>query len=59
MIDKSDLHDFLNNGMRIEILTKLISEAIEVDKQPEWKQIEDLADSLEKHSHLLSLLKPL
>lgn len=53
MSAKSLLHDFLNNGMRIEILTKLISEAIEKDKKPDQKQLDDLAESLIKHTSIL------
>lgn len=54
MNNKSLLHDFLNNGMRIEILTKLISEAIEKEIIPEQQQLTDLTDSIEKHTTILN-----
>lgn len=57
MIDKSELHNFLNNGIRIEILTKLISESIEKSNTIESEQVKDLASSLDLHQELVQKLK--
>lgn len=56
MIDKTVLHDFMNNGIRIEILTKLIAESLEKSNTCEPQQVSDLSSSLELHQALIKKL---
>ena len=56
MIEKTELHEFLNNGIRIEILTKLIAESIEKSDIFELEQVKDLRSSLELHQKLVQKL---
>lgn len=56
MIDKTELHDFLNNGIRIEIITKLLAESIEKTDSFEEEQVKDLASALDKHQRLVQKL---
>ena len=52
-------HDFINNGLRIEIITKLIAESIEKKEEPQENLIEDLFQALKNHKDFLEELKPL
>ena len=56
MISRTELHDFLNNGIRIEILTKLLAESIEKSKAFEPEQLQDLSSALETHKSLVQKL---
>lgn len=56
MIDKTELHDFLNNGIRIEIITKLLAESIEKTDSFEIEQVQDLVSALDKHQQLVQKL---
>lgn len=46
-------HDFINNGLRIEILNKLISEALEQKAEIQENYLNDLSQFLKKHIELL------
>ncbi len=46
-------HDFINNGLRIEILNKLISEALEQKTEIQENYLNDLSQFLKKHIELL------
>lgn len=42
-------HDFINNAIRIDILNKLICEAIEKNIDPNEEYVQDLTKFLEDH----------
>lgn len=48
-MDSQLKHDFINNGLRIEVLNKLISESLEKSEQPPKEQVDDLLSFLEQH----------
>lgn len=50
-------HDFINNGLRIEVLNKLITEAIESDEDINKEYLDDLHQFLEDHIEMIHLIK--
>lgn len=57
MSDNSKLkHDFINNGIRIEVINRLISEALEKEIFPEQTHIKDLSRYLKLQIELAKKL---
>jgi hypothetical protein len=50
-------HDFINNGLRIEVLNKLITEAIESNQKVNPEYLEDLHRFLQDHVELINQIK--
>ena len=59
MTERELKHDFINNGLRIEILNQIISESLSSSQKPDSNQISDLKIFLEEHLKLLKQLQPL
>jgi len=59
MTERELKHDFINNGLRIEILNQIISESLSSSQKPDPNQISDLKIFLEEHLKLLKQLQPL
>jgi hypothetical protein len=57
MMESKLRHDFLNNCLRIEILNRLLSEAIEKNSVPQKEHVEDLAGFLNEHLNYLEKIK--
>ena len=55
-VDSKVRHDFINNCLRIEVLNKLIVEALEKNTSWEDEYNEDLKEFLELHKELLEKL---
>ena len=49
-------HDFTNNGIRIEVLNRLIVESLESSNPLEQEHLNDLRDFLKLHLELLEQL---
>lgn len=56
MTEKVDLHDFLNNGIRIEILTKLIADSIQKSESIDSEVKSDIQTALESHFNFIEKL---
>lgn len=57
-MDKNKIrHDFINNGLRIEVLNRMITEALETNQSLEKDYIEDLIKFLNDHVQLAEQLK--
>lgn len=50
-------HDFINNSLRIEVLSKIICEDLNTNKNPNPTQLNDLEDFLLKEINLLKEIK--
>lgn len=50
-------HDFINNGLRIEIVNKIISESLDNRSEVDPELLNDLKSFLEKHIEYISLLQ--
>ena len=50
-------HDFINNSLRLEVLTKLICEDLNKDKIPQQQYINDLEDFLNIEINLIQDLR--
>jgi hypothetical protein len=53
-MDSQLKHDFINNGLRIEVLNKLISESLEKSEPPLREQVDDLLAFLQKQIEYLT-----
>lgn len=59
MNDKRLLHDFTNSCLRIEIINKLILEAIHESRKPNKDHFIDLQEGLQIHSNLVKEVQKL
>jgi hypothetical protein len=50
-------HDFINNSLRIEVLSKLICQSLESDSTPDKKYLEDFDKFLKEEITLLGKVK--
>jgi hypothetical protein len=50
-------HDFINNSLRIEVLSKIICEDLNQNKNPNSNQLNDMEDFLIKEIELLKEIK--
>lgn len=50
-------HDFLNNGIRIEVLNKLIAERLESNQPLDSQELSDLEQTLSQQQEFIKLLK--
>jgi hypothetical protein len=53
-MDPNTKHDFINNSLRLEVINKIICEAIHKGEVVEEELIKDLKESLNKHLESLS-----
>lgn len=56
-IDPQLRHDFINNSLRIEVLSKIICQNLEANTSPEIKHLEDFESFLNQEIELLLKLK--
>ena len=56
-IDPQLRHDFINNSLRLEVLSKLISEDLNKNETPNSTHINDMEDFLKKELNLLIEIK--
>jgi len=56
-IDPKLRHDFINNSLRLEVISKLISEDLNLNKTPNLQQINDLEEFLQKEINLIKEIK--
>jgi hypothetical protein len=56
-MDNKIRHDFINNGLRIEVLNKLITEAVEAEELIDREYLKDLEQFLMDHLELLKKIK--
>ncbi len=57
-IDLSKIrHDFVNNGIRLEVLNKLITDKLEANQPQDTEHLTDLKTFLQLHLKLLEKLK--
>jgi hypothetical protein len=57
-MDSSKLkHDFINNGLRLELINKLISEAIDSKNTVEEEMVDDFIIFLNDHIEMMKKLK--
>jgi hypothetical protein len=50
-------HDFINNSLRIEVLSKIICEDLSKNKNPNPTQLNDMEDFLLKEINLIKEIK--
>jgi hypothetical protein len=50
-------HDFINNSLRIEVLSKIICEDLNTNKNPNPVQLNDMEEFLLKEINLLKEIK--
>lgn len=50
-------HDFINNSIRIEVLSKIICEDLNNSKNPNLTHLNDLENFLSKELSLLKIIK--
>lgn len=53
-LDKNQNHDFINNSMRLEIISQMICEQLEEQKKCEKKLLKDLKENLSKQIILIN-----
>ena len=59
-MDKSKArHDFINNGLRLEVLNKMLTEQIEQSQELNSDYINDLETFLKLHLELVEKIKEL
>lgn len=57
-IDSKLRHDFINNGLRIEVLIRMINEDLEIKDNINNEYIADLHNFLNLHLELIEQIKP-
>lgn len=53
-----EIHDFINNGLRLEVLNKLISESLEKKQDVDREYVSDLKKYLSDHIELANKIFP-
>lgn len=56
-IDPQIRHDFINNSLRLEVLSKLICEDLNKNQHPNPTHLNDLEDFLKKSINLVNEIK--
>jgi hypothetical protein len=56
-IDPQIRHDFINNSLRLEVLSKLICEDLNKNQSPNTTHLNDIEEFLKKSLNLISEIK--